>query len=1408
MIMLLKKLVSLIIIIVPICLSAQVSSPSPYSGNVKINYVRTWDLKAPESNPANIPGRPLKDAVQRTQYLDGLGRPLQMVVKQGSLATGNNAVDLVSPVIYDQFGREIYTYLTFAANNTGGNSSINDGLFKLNPFQEQAAFSAVQYPGESYYYNQTNFEPSPLNRIEKKMAPGNNWVGGARGVRTEITYNDINEKIWCIGSAEGSLPYVAGNYVNGDLTRNATYDEHDNASFEYIDKAGRTVMKAIPVGSEWLLTYYVYDDLGNLRCVIPPKAVTAIWSNWVMTQAVMDELCYRYEYDAENRMIIKKVPGAGEERMVYDQWDRVVLVQDANLRLANKWVFTKYDGLNRPILTGLYVNGTYTTRESMQTYLTSQNLSRYENYSPSGGLPMYTLSQSFPVVTYADVLTVTWYDDYAWTAGVSPEFRTFESGYNALFFLSPSNTIYPYPQSLQPADQTRSLITGTLTKVLDGSRSLVTTHFYDDKGRVIQTKSENYTGGCDITTTQYSFSGQPLVGFVRHQKAGTNPQTHIVVTKMEYDDLGRVSKIRKTVNSVINGVILDKPEQVILSNEYDALGQLKKKSLGSPVIDSLRYDYNIQGWLLGINRNFIKDQGDNKFGFELGYDKPATIISGATYTSPQFNGNISGTTWKSAGDNEKRKYDYTYDNFSRLTNAAFTQYSGGGFNTNANIDFSVRNLSYDPNGNILSMDQKGWRLSGSTTIDSLLYTYYDNSNRLKSVLDRANDPQTQLGDFRSSSLYMTGLGGTKTIAAVDYTYDGNGNLKKDLNKDIGNSGTDGITYNHLNMPETITVRTTGGSVKGTVTYTYDASGNKLKKLVQETGKPDRTTLYIGGLQYENDTLQFIAHEEGWIRYAKRYFQNGDSSWQFLYDYFLKDQLGNVRMVLTEQKDTALYAATMEAAYRTKETRLFSNIPESSYPKNLVPGGYPADASTTNPNDSLARLNGSGKKVGPSLVLRVMSGDKIDLGVKSFYRPQGSAGPVNDPVSEILSSLADGIVGAVGEGKGTISQLNNVSTSPLVGVLNDFRQNNNPNTGSKPKAYLNWILLDEQFKYTGASSGALPVNNPDVIEVLSPSTVTVNRNGFLYIYVSNETQNWDVFFNDLSVQHYSGPIVEETHYYPFGLVMAGISSKVYGKLENKKQRFQGQEFNDALNVNYYEFRYRNHDPQIGKFIQIDPLSDKYPYNSTYAFSENKVTGHIELEGLETIAISLLGNNTTIVRSPVIENIIKPGVEVGGKIGKTTTETGNKLPKIEDHHIIPKYFKDDPVIESARDGGFKFEGTENKMPIEKFSRATGEGRHGNHPNYNTEVARRLVDFRRRFPNATSEQSAEFLRLTVKEFKDMINASPNTKINDLFKSALPPQGVDGIIIGIPKPESKGAKPKEDEKKPCGCACIPGCS
>lgn len=97
---------------------------------------------------------------------------------------------------------EQFHYLTSPANNTGSNTHISDGLFKLNPFQQQAAFynntnpdNPIKDQGETYFYGQTFYEPSPLNRVQETFAPGNSWVGTA-GNSTESSRRSVKTKYW------------------------------------------------------------------------------------------------------------------------------------------------------------------------------------------------------------------------------------------------------------------------------------------------------------------------------------------------------------------------------------------------------------------------------------------------------------------------------------------------------------------------------------------------------------------------------------------------------------------------------------------------------------------------------------------------------------------------------------------------------------------------------------------------------------------------------------------------------------------------------------------------------------------------------------------------------------------------------------------------------------------------------------------------------------------------------------------------------------------------------------------------------------------------------------------------------------------------------------------------------------
>ncbi|MHA4810404.1 DUF6443 domain-containing protein [Flavitalea flava] len=1257
-------------------LHAQIQTPAAYPNTTLVNYVRAWEALAPEQNPVTLVTRPVRDVQQTTQYFDGLGRPLQTVTKQASPFLQ----DVVTATVYDAYGREQIKYMPFISKSAQGGDVTDDGSFKLDPFQQDSVFSKGQYPGETYYYSQTGFEASPLNRPITAYAPGNSWVGANRGTGMQYLVNSLSDsvQIWNISLTAGSLPVSAGVYPAGRLFKNVTADEQSHQVVEYKDKEGHVILKKVQVAASpgtahvgWLNTYYVYDDLDNLRFVLQPRAVELInttATHWVISQSIADELCFRYEYDYRKRMIIKKVPGAGEVWLIYDQWDRQVLSQDPNLRAQNKWLFTKYDTINRPIVIGFYTDATRNTQALMQAYVTTQNMGRAETFS-NQVFPMYSLTTTFPAAVSADVMTYTYYDDYSWSR-MYGAYGSKDNSYDANFATA-QNTSYPYPQPLTQSVDTRGMVTGVATTSVMGG--ILTATYYDDRKRVIQVKQYNQTGGIDISTTQYDFSGKPLQTYLRHQKLGNTTQTHTVSTKITYDPGGRPKAIWKNIDNAGS-------DQLIDSIKYNELGQLQRKTLGNN-LDSLVYDYNIRGWLTGINKQYLNTPSSNYFGMELAYDKTSSQAGTTTYLNPAYNGNIAGTIWKSAGDGVNRKYDFNYDNVNRLTGAAFLQNTAGSSWDKNKIDFSVDLLGYDANGNILSMRQKGFKVGGSSTIDSLIYSYQNTgaSNKLTGVLDGANDQLSKLGDFKYNPT---------TKGATDYTYDNDGNLTADKNKDISS-----IVYNYLNLPTQVYMKG-----KGYIQYTYDNTGTKLRKVTLDSlTRRATTTLYIGGFVYQKtdtitspgssiDTLQFMAHEEGRARWAFHKYTTGTTAYGWEYDFMEKDHLGNTRVLLSQQKDTAKYVATMEAAYRTTENALFYNIPQTSVARPVALG-YPVDTSIPGPNDSVARVNGSGQKVGPAIILKVMSGDVVDIGVKSYYNsitPSDTSSSFND----VLNSLAGAMVNMTGGAKGTLTQLNNTA-GPLGGALSSFVTQYDQPIANKPMAYLNWILLDNQFNYVTGNfqSGAIPVSTyaAGVLGTLAQPGITMKKSGYLYIYVSNESKGWDVFFDNLSVTMRSGPMLEENHYYPFGLTMAGISDKAlkaqYAENKSRYNRgteLQNKEFSDGSGLELYATNFRSLDPQLGRFWQIDPLLEISEDISPYAFGVDNPILHVDPMGLmpdslPPVTVTPKNNNTNSSKGLAALSALTVGraAVTDHPVARATVNTSIRFVSAEEANVASGY-----------------------------------------------------------------------------------------------------------------------------------------
>ncbi|MDB9384708.1 putative toxin [Nodularia spumigena CS-584] len=143
------------------------------------------------------------------------------------------------------------------------------------------------------------------------------------------------------------------------------------------------------------------------------------------------------------------------------------------------------------------------------------------------------------------------------------------------------------------------------------------------------------------------------------------------------------------------------------------------------------------------------------------------------------------------------------------------------------------------------------------------------------------------------------------------------------------------------------------------------------------------------------------------------------------------------------------------------------------------------------------------------------------------------------------------------------------------------------------------------------------------------------------------------------------MVEENSYYAFGLQHKGYgpASTGVGNAHAEKYKYQGQERQEELGLGWDSFKWRNYDYTIGRFFNVDPLAEKYNYNSVYAFAENKLGMGRELEGCELgpmwgpmMGVMLETTNTPPATTTMM-NTARATIEVGAKSSEVVEGTSS-------------------------------------------------------------------------------------------------------------------------------------------------------
>jgi RHS repeat-associated protein len=792
------------------------------------------------------------------QYMDGLGRPIQ-TIKENYGATGKF---VKSTITYDAIGREDRMYHPFESTTNG----VQTPSIYIVPFKY------------------TVYEASPLNRPIKQYNEDGTYITLAYGT-------NIANDVWLFSVTNNASidvdDIVTPNnfYAANQLIKTTITNENSKVTEVFKDKLGRVILTRKKLNGQNVDTYNVYDDYGQLVMVIPPDAMDTYGYPKV-------NLVFCYKYDNLYRLHRKKIPGADWQKFYYDNKDLVSLTQDGNMRSTlsggdpNKYLATQYDALGRVEKTGWV-----TTSDPV-------NFAKPRILIPD-----------------ANKLTETQYYKRDAVTGQISATGTLGSNWvkhQAARILKPTAVTIPGSNFVWSYIERRPGLEYTGNPVWTGKQNLMNTSL---PNRPI---SDIDYWGVDWSVSAYNGLQKPTVTY--RYAYTTSSQVGEVRTQESYlyDNAQRLTDVMQSY--ALNGAGITAPTLTLANMVYNHKDQLVERNIGKQAstgkyLQSIDYDYNARGWLTAINSAFASSSLDLPLinntdsyyyytslvnGLQTppansGEQNPDLFTEKIRYTDPvytypgigpiQYNGNISQLETQVAG-REAQAYSFKYDDLDRLTDATYTDVHTGAWNTKGwtsqtSTDNKYREtVTYDKRGNIQTMIRNG--LQGSyITSPNIIISYFTQTDNLSYSYDPISP--NRLTKVTETGNLSRGFVSANNGAATHYTYDMNGNMITDANKNIIS-----IQYNYLNLPQVITF--SGNQV---IQFIYDATGAKLRKIINNNGTIT-TYDYVGGVEYKNNVLERIANTEGSV------VSNGSGGYE--YEYVLRDHLGNTRVTFNGNAD--------------------------------------------------------------------------------------------------------------------------------------------------------------------------------------------------------------------------------------------------------------------------------------------------------------------------------------------------------------------------------------------------------------------------------------------------------------------------------------------------------------------------
>ena len=779
------------------------------------------------------------------QYYDGLGRPTQSVTN----ALGGNGTYMATLKELDALDRETRSWLPQAVPSAD--------YVSPNDFINSASASGT-YPYADNTYD-------ALDRLVQSCGAGAEWHTAGKSANKVYSTNSLNEVRKYSAPLEKNSLADKGYYAAGTLEVEETTDEDGKSLKVYKDFLGHVVLERRNGNND---TYFVYNDLGQLRYVLSPEYQYANHKE----QAEYDKnhgskdnvnykakYAYEYRYDERGRVVKKILPGSEYIQYWYDKADRLTYMRDANLREKGLYRFMFYDRLGRLAVQGVC--------ESCNYGFGGENALPKAEFGNTGAkyqIGGYGISGATMNHFRAEI--VNYYDNYDYLA-------------TGMFKES------DWQQKMASASGACAvgLQTGSMVRT-SSNEYLYNSVYYDAKGRAVHTFGTHLGGGLQETTTSYTFTNNPKVVSTTEYNAdgGIEAAAEYTYAYNQYND--KLQSIDLRMKDEVTA-------RRIVENTYDDLGRLLKVKRSGSAGD-VDYAYNIRNWVTSIS--------SKEFSETLHYTDGIG--------TPCYNGNISSMQWQNGASAAKSGYKFSYDGLNRLTSAIY----GEGDDMSQNADrFSEKGITYNANGSIYRMKRYGMLNDGSYGLVDDLRIKLD-GNALYGITDYAAET-----NYKGSANFVDADG-----SGQEYWFNGNGSLAADANKGIAR-----IDYDNYGCPRKI-VFTNGNTTE----YVYSSTGEKLRTThktaidgitVALNGKDnlkdsdflsEDKTDYHGCFIYENDKLDKVLYQGGYVQNDSicagslgkpRGFAHTDNTslnileQVYVYHYYTQDHLGNNRAVIDE-----------------------------------------------------------------------------------------------------------------------------------------------------------------------------------------------------------------------------------------------------------------------------------------------------------------------------------------------------------------------------------------------------------------------------------------------------------------------------------------------------------------------------